>query len=125
MGQQLIARAKVMASASNVTRPCDLSPSPLLIGPVTACCFHLLKKLGVTLVVNCTVDLPAPSSETLGNIQWCRLTLADTEDQDLSTSLEEGLRIIDEAVATGGRVFVHCFEGKSRSASLCIAYLMT
>jgi len=33
--------------------------------------------------------------------------------------------MIDEVVKKGGRVFVHCFEGKSRSISLCLAYLMT
>merc|ERR1712226_1588677 len=57
--------------------------------------------------------------------KWHRLALEDTEDQDLLSCLEEGLRIIDEAVASGGKVFVHCFEGKSRSVSLCLAYIMT
>jgi len=124
--RQLVARAKVMANASQVTRPSDLSPSPLFVGPVTGCCFHLLKKLGVTLVVNCTADLPPPPEAVLGQgLNWMRLKLQDTEDQELLSSLEEGLSAIDEAVQAGGRVFVHCHEGKSRSVSLCLAYLMT
>merc|ERR1719456_907474 len=111
-----------MANASNITRPCDLSPSPLFVGPVTASfCFHLLRKLGVTTIINCTADLPAPDSEALSDdIKWHRLALEDTEDQDLSASLEEGLNIIDEAARKGGRVLVHCHEGKSRSISLCL-----
>merc|ERR1712232_559666 len=108
------------------TRPCDLSPSPLFVGPVTACCFHLLRKLGVTLVLNCTTDLVPPSSELLGqDMTWKRVALEDTEDQDLQGGFEDGLRAIDAAVAAGGRVFVHCFEGKSRSVSLCVAYMLT
>ncbi|CAK0821972.1 unnamed protein product [Prorocentrum cordatum] len=122
--QQIISRARVMQNATLVTRACDLSPFPLLVGPVTACALHLLRKLGVTLIVNCTSDLPPP--EELGKqMKWRRLVLEDVEDQDLSQSLEEGLRAIDEAVAAGGRVFVHCHEGKSRSVSVCLAYLVT
>lgn len=82
--QQLIARAKVMANSSNVTRASDLAPSPLFVGPVTACCFHLLRMLGVTLVVNCTADLPPPPQAILSDsFRWHRLALEDTEDQEL------------------------------------------
>merc|ERR1719421_860389 len=31
--QHLVARAKVMANAVNATRPSDLSPTPLFVGP--------------------------------------------------------------------------------------------
>merc|ERR1719210_1524025 len=82
--QQLIARAKVMVHASNVTRPSDLSPSPLFVGPVTACCFHLLRKLGVTLVLNCTTDLPLPPDTVLSQaFKSHRLALQDSEDQEI------------------------------------------
>lgn len=124
--RQLIDRAKVLGASQNVTRPCDLSPSPLLVGPITAVCCHLLRKLGVTLIINCTADLPPPTPTALGeDLRWSRLALEDTEEQDLSVCLEEGLRLIDEAVKSGGRVLVHCFEGKSRSVALCLAYLVT
>jgi len=123
--RHLVARAKVMANAASVTRPSDLAPSPLLVGPCTACCFHLLRKLGVTLVVNCTEDLVAPSEEALVGIQWHRLALADEEEQDLDAALEEGLALIDQARDAGGRVLIHCHEGKSRSVSVCLAYFMT
>jgi len=123
--QQLIARGKVIANACNVTRPCDLAPTPLLVGPVTACCYHLLQKLGVKCIVNCTADLPPPPQAVSDRgFKWHRLRLEDTEDQDLTSSLEEGIHVIDAEVETGGRVFVHCHEGKSRSVSLCLAYLI-
>jgi len=124
--RQLVARGKVIAEACEATRPSDLSPHPLLVGPATsACCFHLLRKIGVTLIVNCTEDIPEPTKEALGGIAWHRLALADVEEQDLGAALEEGLSLIDEAKASNGRVLVHCHEGKSRSISMCLAYLMT
>lgn len=125
--KQLIARMKLIGDAGNVTRPCDLSPSPLFVGPATAAsCFHFFRERGIKLVVNCTTDLPEPSQDELGkDIKWCRLLLEDTEDQELTKALEDGLEAIDKAVASGGRVMVHCHEGRSRSVSLCLAYLVT
>jgi len=123
--RHLVARGKVLASAAGVTRPADLSPSPLLVGPSTSVCLHLLRKLGVTDIINCSEDLPQPDSQALGGLRWHRLALADVEEQDLSKALDEGLKLVDEAKARGGRVLVHCHEGKSRSVSFCLAYFMT
>lgn len=126
--EQLVARAKVLADAALGTRPSALDPTPLFVGPVTAsCCLHLLRKLGVTAIINCTMDLPEPDSELLAaapGIAWHRLALADVEDQDLASAFEEGLRIIDGAVASSGKVLIHCHEGRSRSVSLCLAYMV-
>merc|ERR1712008_109624 len=114
------------ATAGAVRRPSDLSPAPLFVGGATSCCYHLLRKLGVTLIVNCIADLPPPSDGVLrSELHWTRLALEDVEDQDLTASLQEGLQAIDEAKACGGRVLVHCHEGRSRSVSLCLAYFLT
>jgi len=120
--RQLTSRIKVLQSASSVSRPADLTAkAPLYVGGATSLCLHLLRKLGVTDIVNCTQDLPAPTEQELAGIKWHRLELADVEDQDLSAALQEGLRILDSA---DGKVLVHCHEGKSRSVSLCVSYLM-
>lgn len=78
------------------------------------------------MILNCTTDLPEPPPDILGDtLKWHRLALEDTEEQDVATCFEDGLRIIDEIVKEGGRVFIHCHEGKSRSVSLCLAYFIT
>jgi len=125
--EQVLARVKVMADAGNVTRPADLAPAPLLVGGATSAgCFHYLRKAGVTCILNCSADLPAPPPAALGrDIKWHRLVLEDTEDQDLSQAFEAALQIIDEVAKAGGRVLVHCHEGKSRSCSICLAYMVS
>ena len=52
--RQLTSRIAVLRRAAAVTRPADLRPqAPLLLGGATSLCLHLLRKLGVTQILNC------------------------------------------------------------------------
>ncbi len=46
------------------------------------------------------------------------------EDEDIERFFEDARRFIDAAAAAGGSALVHCHEGKSRSVTLVLAYLM-
>jgi protein-tyrosine phosphatase len=52
------------------------------------------------------------------------ISLLDTSESDLLTILPECFEFVDQACAQGGKVLLHCFAGKSRSASVAIAYVM-
>ncbi|ELR15092.1 dual specificity phosphatase, catalytic domain containing protein [Acanthamoeba castellanii str. Neff] len=52
------------------------------------------------------------------------VAMRDDEETQLRPSLDQCFQFIDEAMATGGGVLVHCNAGVSRSASVVIAYLM-
>lgn len=50
--------------------------------------------------------------------------VCDNEDSNISSIFEEACDFIDCVEQKGQRILVHCFEGKSRSVTLVLAYLM-
>jgi atypical dual specificity phosphatase len=103
----------------------SLPSSPLVIGNAAAAsAFAAMRNLGVECILNVTADIIEPSPSELGNIEWYRIPLQDIETQDVTDALNEGLAIIDQVAAGGGKVLIHCHEGRSRSVTLALAYLI-
>jgi len=48
----------------------------------------------------------------------------DNTSANIAAHFEYCYAFIVDALASGGRVFVHCFQGKSRSVAVCAMYLM-
>lgn len=86
-----------------------------------------MQQLGVTLVINATTEqelpnTPLPCDETTG---YLRISIKDNREADLDRYFDEVAdRIEQESQRAGGVTLVHCVAGVSRSASLCLAYLI-
>ena len=66
------------------------------------------------------------SDTTIPNIAFLKVNLMDKSDEDLSRILEPCIAFIDSCRHYDkGNILIHCFQGKSRSVSVCCVYLMS
>lgn len=100
---------------------------------------HALRAQRITHIINATSNKPncfsSPHSTSnlspapshgggSGGIEYLRLSLRDSEDENLFPVLEECFNVIVKAREAGGACLIHCSAGVSRSASLVLAYLL-
>jgi len=58
------------------------------------------------------------------DFKYLTLWLRDAKGENITSILYDVLEYIDQALINGGKVFVHCQQGVSRSSSMVIGYLM-
>ncbi|KAF5736826.1 Dual specificity protein phosphatase 1 isoform 2 [Tripterygium wilfordii] len=80
-----------------------------------------LKRLNVTHILTVASSLPPAHPD---DFVYKVIPVMDRPDTDLRQYFDECFSFIDEAKEKGGGVLVHCFVGRSRSATIVIAYLM-
>ena len=96
-----------------------------------ACSKTFIIDKDINLVVNCSNDLAFPDFyKTIHNhnFKYVRIPLDDSHrhiDQlIMSVSLPKICPIIHENLQNGSNVYVHCYAGMQRSATVIICYLM-
>ncbi|CAN4124033.1 unnamed protein product [Withania somnifera] len=82
----------------------------------------ILHENGITHVLNC-VGFSCPEYFK-DDLVYKTLWLQDSPTEDITSILYDVFDYFEDVREQGGRVFVHCFQGVSRSTSLVIAYLM-
>lgn len=83
---------------------------------------EILEENGITHVLNC-VGFVCPEYFKK-DLTYKTLWLQDSPCEDITSILYDVFDYFEEVSEQGGRVFVHCYQGVSRSTSLVIAYLM-
>ena len=80
-----------------------------------------VKSLGITYVINCTMELPMFK---LPGVECSRVPVMDMPGASLGVHFDKSADKIHQVHTSGGKTLVHCYAGVSRSAAICIAYLM-
>ncbi|XP_016980253.2 dual specificity protein phosphatase 18 [Drosophila rhopaloa] len=100
-----------------------LTPSLILCGAAAVVPTYM-DKLGVSCVINVAPELPDTPLPSQKNPLYLRINAQDRSEVDLSKYFDEVADLIEEVRLSGGCSLIHCVAGVSRSASLCLAYLM-
>ncbi|VDP76290.1 unnamed protein product [Echinostoma caproni] len=83
----------------------------------------LLRRVGITHIINVTETVPMPFKRPVP-FTYLHLPASDTINQDLRPAFDRAVQFIDEARKRNGIVLVHCQAGVSRSVAIVMAYLI-
>ena len=109
---------------SHVTDPWDaheIVPGVLLGNLASACNLQRMRAAGVTHVLSVMTGASPPFPQHFG---YSVVQVRDIPEEDLLAHLPEATEFVSAALAGGGRVFVHCAAGVSRSATVVAAHLV-
>ena len=108
---------------STIPFPSDSGRIMYLGGDNVANDFAKLSELRITHILNVSDCIPNYYESTT-DITYMRVPIVDCGSVILKDYFPTVFEFINNALESGGRILVHCFAGKSRSASFIIAYLM-
>lgn len=109
------------AKQSRMNEPSEILPHVYLGDVSHSGQRALLEELGITALLNVSSSChnPFQASYTYKNVM-----VSDNMDADLISLFPELIDFIESVHSQQGRVLVHCRAGVSRSATVCIAYIM-
>ncbi|XP_070578410.1 dual specificity protein phosphatase 10-like [Ptychodera flava] len=103
--------------------PAQILPFLYIGGDKDASDIKLMERLKIKYILNVTSHIPLYFEKT-ADIVYKRLPASDNCQQNLTQYFEEASEFIDDARHKGLNVLVHCQAGISRSATICISYIM-
>jgi dual specificity phosphatase 12 len=83
----------------------------------------LFDRAGITHILS-VLDFDIYEAGAFKQYRQLHIKLDDDPNSNLLQHFPESNKFIEDALSSGGGVFVHCAMGKSRSATVAVAYLM-
>ncbi|BFZ25368.1 hypothetical protein BsWGS_28407 [Bradybaena similaris] len=80
-----------------------------------------IRSLNITHVINVTMEIP---NLQLPNLETIQIHVDDTPTARLGLYFDRCADKIHQVGRKGGKTLVHCVAGVSRSATICLAYLV-
>ncbi|KAG7481538.1 hypothetical protein MATL_G00067620 [Megalops atlanticus] len=101
--------------------PVEILPFLFLGSAYHASKKDMLDAMGISALLNVSSNCP---NHFEGIYQYKCIPVEDNHKEDISSWFIEAIEYIDSVKDSNGRVLVHCQAGISRSATICLAYLM-
>ncbi|OQR74975.1 WD repeat-containing protein 46-like [Tropilaelaps mercedesae] len=80
-----------------------------------------LQRLKITALLNVSHNCPNHFEDLF---RYMAIPVEDSTSEDIGVWFRRAIEFINDVKASGGKVLVHCHAGISRSATICMAYLM-
>ncbi|CAL0330069.1 unnamed protein product [Lupinus luteus] len=124
--EHILERIALISEAANTEKPSAVTSIMFIGGALAARSVYTLQYLGIThILCLCTNEIGQSDSQFPDLFEYKNFSqVCDNEDFNISSIFEEACDFIDHVEQKGQRVLVHCFEGRSRSATMVLAYLM-
>lgn len=123
--EHIIERIALVSDSANTERPSLVIDNLFIGGALAARSKYTLQHLGIThILCLCSNEIGQSDTQFPDIFQYKNFSISDDDDANISDLFEEASGFIDQVDHVGGKVLIHCFEGKSRSATVVLAYLM-
>ncbi|KAG8052099.1 hypothetical protein GUJ93_ZPchr0001g33079 [Zizania palustris] len=123
--EHIIERIALVCDTANTERPSVVINNLFIGGALAARSMYTLQHLGIThILCLCSNEIGQSDSQFPDLFEYKNFSISDDDDANISDLFEEASVFIDHVDHVGGKVLVHCFEGKSRSATIVLSYLM-
>lgn len=99
---------------------CQVTEGLFISNARSACSDELIQQEAVTFCINVSKQQPFPANA----VKRLHVPVYDDPNEDIHSHFDRCADAIHQEAASGGRTVVYCKNGRSRSASICIAYLM-
>lgn len=124
--EHILERMALISDAANTERASLIAGNLFIGGALAARSVYTLQHLGIThILCLCSNEIGQSDSQFPDLFEYKNFSIQDNDETEISNIFEEAFDFIERVECSGRKVLVHCFEGKSRSATVVLAYLMS